>query len=118
MKGKGAMSKFGTVRLLGVEYALDDLTLDEVEEIEDLCGAAMGELDLGRARTLKNLAFVLMKRNDPDVTLEAVGKIKLVEFVDSAESDEDEPGERPLVAVASSDDEPPAVSELANAGSL
>lgn len=62
----------------GKPYNATDLTLDEVEEIENACGGvALEELDFARARVLKAVVFTLLKRDDPDVTMERVGRIRL-----------------------------------------
>ena len=61
----------------GRSYDATDLTLNEVEEIEEACGGALEELNLGRAKVLKAIVFTLLKRDDPDVTMERVGQIRL-----------------------------------------
>lgn len=65
------------LRINGREYEAVDLTLDEVEEVEDLCGGVSLEtVDLGRAKTLKAFVWVILKREDPTVTMEDVGNLK------------------------------------------
>lgn len=62
----------------GRPYDATDLTLNEVEEIEESCGGvALEHLDLGRARVLKAIVYTLLKRDEPDVTMERVGALKL-----------------------------------------
>lgn len=62
----------------GRAYDATDLTLNEVEEIEDACGGvALEELDLGRAKVLKAIIYTLLKRDDPSVTMQRVGDLKL-----------------------------------------
>src|SRR5262245_30505716 len=91
------MSRLGTYRIKGVEYDLDDLTLDEMEQIEELCdGTPFTELHYGRTKTMKAIAFTLMKRGSPDLRYEDVGSVKLVEFV---AADEDMPPLPPEVGV-------------------
>lgn len=79
--GKGIDVDDDTGLLLYVDgrpYDATDLTLDEVEEIEEGCGGvALEHLDLGRAKVLKQIVFTLLKRDEPDVTMERVGKLKL-----------------------------------------
>jgi hypothetical protein len=66
------------LRINGREYDATDLTLNEVETIEDLCGGvSLDNLDLGRAKTLKAIVFVLLRRDEPDMTLEDAGNVKL-----------------------------------------
>ncbi len=80
------MSRFGVFTINEVAYDLDDLTLDEAEEIEDLGGATLGELNYSSAKVMKAIVRVLLKRTQPEVTDEEVGKIKLISFVDAEES--------------------------------
>jgi len=60
---------------------LDDLTIEEVEQVEDITGVPIDELaqQSGRpkGRMLRALAFVVLRRDDPSVTLEDVGKLRL-----------------------------------------
>ena len=75
------MSRFGIFKINGVSYDLDDLTLDEVELIEETAGGVpFSEVNYGSAKGMKAFAFALMRRNDPNVTLEDVGKVKIVGF--------------------------------------
>ena len=75
------MSRFGIFKINGVSYDLDDLTLDEVELIEDTAGGVpFSEVNYGSAKGMKAFAYALMRRDNPDVTLEEVGKVKIVGF--------------------------------------
>ncbi len=66
------------LKINGKEYDATDLTLNEVETIEDLCGGvSLDSLDLGRAKTLKAIVFVLLRRDEPEITLEDAGNVKL-----------------------------------------
>lgn len=72
------------LQIEGKEYDATDLTLDEVEEIEDACGGvSLEQLDLGRAKVLKAIVYTLLKRDNPDVTMETVGKIRLKTLLES-----------------------------------
>ena len=83
------MSRFGVFNINGVTYDLDDLTLDEIEQIEDLAGGvAFSEINYGAAKGMKAFTFVLLKRSNPDVTMEEVGAVKVASF---AEADEEMP---------------------------
>ena len=76
------MSRFGVFNINGSEYDLDDLTLDEVEKIEDLCGGvAFSELNFGSAKAMKAISFTLMSRDHPDVTYEDVGSVKMLDMM-------------------------------------
>lgn len=61
----------------------DDLTLNEVEEVETILGAPIdGIFTSGkpRAAALKAVLLVITRRTDPDATLESVGNVKLSEL--------------------------------------
>jgi hypothetical protein len=66
-----------------VQIDFDDFTIAEVEQIEELSGVAFGEIgDLLKGgkpagKVLRALAFVSLKRTNPDATLEDAGNIKL-----------------------------------------
>ena len=81
------MSRLGTFNIDGVEYDLDDLTLDEMEEVENLVdGTPFGEINYAQAKGMKAFSFVLMKRNKPDLTMEEVGQLKVGAFIQPEES--------------------------------
>ena len=66
------------LKINGKEYDATDLTLNEVEQIEDLNGGvSLDQLDLGRAKTLKAIVYVLLRRDNPEITLEDAGNVKL-----------------------------------------
>lgn len=108
------MSRFGIFKINGVTYDLDDLTLDEIELIEETAGGIpFSEVNYGSAKGMKAFAFALMKRNDPNITLEDVGKVKIVGF----DSPEEEMPELPPVPSATPEaGESPNGSEVADSG--
>lgn len=65
------------VTIQGKHYAFDSLTLDELEEIENKCGAAFDDLDLGRASVIKQVVFTFMRRDNPKLTLKTVGALQI-----------------------------------------
>lgn len=74
------------LRIDGRSYDAAELTLNEIEEIEDLCGGvSIEELDLGRARHLKRIVYVLRKRDNPEITLEEAGDVQLKGLVSAEE---------------------------------
>ena len=108
------MSRFGIFKINGVAYDLDDLTLDEVELIEDTAGGIpFSEVNYGSARGMKAFAYALMKRNDPDITLEDVGKVKIVGF---ESPDEEMPDLPPVQSATPEADESPNGSEAVDSG--
>jgi hypothetical protein len=60
----------------------EDLTLGEVDEIEEIAGCALGRIDWEAppARVTLALVYVYHKRDDPAFTLEAARKVKLSEL--------------------------------------
>lgn len=55
----------------------NDLTIDEIEEIEDRLDMSIDEAFAGRkGKAVRVVAWVVLRRTDPDITLEAVGKLK------------------------------------------
>ena len=59
---------------------INDLTIGEVVEIEDLTGLpldALGQADKPKGRMLQALAFISKRREDPDFTWEMAGALKI-----------------------------------------
>lgn len=79
------MSRLGVITINGVGYDLDDLTLDEMEEIENIVGAAFSEVNYGSSKGLKAFTYVLLRRTNPEITMAEVGKIKVAEFIEPDE---------------------------------
>jgi hypothetical protein len=70
---------------MSVTVAIDGLTLDEIELVENLAGrpieTVMNE-DAPKGRTLKALVFVIQKRTNPEVKFEDVGRMSLTETME------------------------------------
>lgn len=76
------MSRFGALVINGERYDLDELTLGEAEEIEELAGGIpFAELSFGSAKVLRAYAYVLMRRRHPEISLEEVGRVRLLELL-------------------------------------
>lgn len=106
------MSRFGVFTINGTQYDMDDLTLDEVEEIEERAGGeAFSELNFGSARVMKSVAFTLMKRSNPDLDFAEVGKVKMLDFLPSDE-------EMPALPPAEASADNPSGSEPDGSGTL
>ena len=76
------MSRFGEFVINGTKYDLDDLDLDEMEEIEtNSGGTAFAELNFGSSKVMKSIAFTLMRRDHPAITLGEVGKVKMINML-------------------------------------
>ena len=62
---------------------VNDLTLGEVEEIENLTGLTVGDFGDGTkmsAKLVTAFVYISKRRTDPDFTIEDARKIKLGEF--------------------------------------
>lgn len=62
---------------------LDDLTIEEIEIIEDILDAPFETAFAAgakRGKAMRALAFVTMRRNDPNATLEDAGKVSVQGF--------------------------------------
>ena len=76
------MARTFTLKIEGKEYDADDLTLDEMSEVEQLAGdVAFSDLNFGYSKVLKALAYVMRRRDQPDVTMEEIGKLKMLELL-------------------------------------
>ena len=76
------MARTFTLKIEGKEYDADDLTLDEMAEVEELAGdVAFSDLNFGSSKTLKALAFVMRRRDQPDVTMDQIGGLKMLELL-------------------------------------
>lgn len=59
-------------------FDFDDLTIDEVEQIEEITGVsidALQEKGMAKGKTLKAIVFVVKRRADPEFTIEQAGKL-------------------------------------------
>ena len=59
---------------------INDLTIGEVVEIEDLTGLpldALGQADKPKGRMLQALAYISKRRDNPDYTWEMAGELKI-----------------------------------------
>ena len=59
---------------------INDLTIAEVVEIEDLTGMpldALGQDDKPKGRMLQALAYITKKKENPEFTFEEAGKLKI-----------------------------------------
>lgn len=61
-----------------------DLSLDEIEAIEDIVDAPASTWgDIKQGRLIKAIVFTVRHRSEPDLTIEDVGAIKLSELEDT-----------------------------------
>ena len=77
---------------MNLSLDFDSLTLDEIELLADISGISIDAIgkrltgdDAPKAKTMKALAFIAARRDDPSVTLEDIGKIKLTDLTNGLE---------------------------------
>lgn len=76
------MSRLGQFRIEGVLYDLDDLTLNEMRDIEDMVdGTPFSDLNFGSSKAMIAASFVLQRRRNPAITVEQAGEVKLLEML-------------------------------------
>ncbi len=61
-----------TITIDGHEYDFADLTLGEVEELEDFAGEAFTRIDYARASVMARVAWLILRREDETLTLHEV----------------------------------------------
>ena len=70
-----------------LEFNLDDLTIAEICEIEELTGQpfdAMNDPTKPKGKMLQAMAFISKRRSNPDFTFEEAGAIKISLSADEA----------------------------------
>jgi hypothetical protein len=90
------------------EVSVDDLELGEIEVIEDAAGAALANIDFGRAHAIRGLVYVLKHREDPLFTMDDARHLKIGALAEPDVEDEPTPIKAPrrptgAVKAASSD---------------
>ena len=80
------MSRFGSFKIQGTTYDMDDLTLNEIEQIEELAGGvSFSEVNFGGALGMKAIAYTFLRRTNPEVTMEEVGNIRVIDLLPADE---------------------------------
>jgi hypothetical protein len=78
----------GELVIDGKAYTLDDLTLGELEALEDHMSLPIAQIDLNSARAMKFLVWLLKHREDNTYTLQQAGDIKITDLIQPAAEDE------------------------------
>ena len=76
-----ATAMLGELTIDGKTYALDDLTLGELEALEDHMGLPIGQIDLNSARAMRFLVWLLKHRENPAFTMEQAGDVKITDLI-------------------------------------
>lgn len=61
----------------GKVYSELDLTLGDMEELEEMLGVSLGETDITRVKNLTIVVFIFMRSQQPSFTLEDARKVKV-----------------------------------------
>lgn len=77
----------GQMTIDGKEYSLDDLTLGELEGLEDYLGLPLSQVDVNSARTMKYLVYIVKHREDQTFTLEMAGGVKITDLISDNEAE-------------------------------
>lgn len=75
-------------RLGADEYRVDDLTLNDIAEIEEANESTpLSELfESGRMKPLLHMAWCIRRHTEPEVTLDEVGNVRMGALVEQGES--------------------------------
>lgn len=68
-----------TIYIEGDAYTIlpEDMELWEVELLEDVCDAAIEEIDFNRAKAIRILVYLVRRRRDPEFTMDDARHVKL-----------------------------------------
>lgn len=63
-----------------LNFDLDDLTIDELDMLEEVTGEAFDSIlapGKPKAKAMRAIAYVIKRRTDPEFTLEQAGRLKI-----------------------------------------
>ena len=69
----------------GKTYEVGDLTLGEIEQLEEAFDLPIAEIDLSRAKAVRYLVYFAKHRENPKFTFEDAGNIALTSLMPPAE---------------------------------
>lgn len=92
-----AGSMLGELKIDGRTYSLDELTLGELEGLEDHMGLPLSQVDVNSARAMRYLVYTVKLREDPGYTLELAGQVRVVDLL--SQDDDERPTEEAVVEV-------------------
>jgi hypothetical protein len=92
-----AGSTLGELKIDGRTYSLDELTLGELEGLEDHMGLPLSQVDVNSARAMRYLVYTVKLREDPGYTLELAGQVRVVDLL--SQDDDERPTEEAAVEV-------------------
>lgn len=66
-----------------VEITVSDMTFEEIELLEDAFDAPISRIDLERAKALRLLAFIALRRKDSKVRMEDLSVLPIVSLAEA-----------------------------------
>ncbi len=63
-----------------MKFDLEDMTIGELVVFEDLTGKSVTEMATPSAKDLQALALIVLRRSNPDATLEDASAVKMSSF--------------------------------------
>jgi hypothetical protein len=86
---------------LDIKIDVEDMTIDEMEKLEEVTGTAFRNIDWDKMPTnvLRALAWVFGLRVDPSFTMEEAGKVRIVSLWKPAVEESDETDPTPSLSV-------------------
>lgn len=85
------MTDEGVVYIDGKPYDITQLTLGEVEDIEETFDAPLDQLDWGRAKVRKLIVLTLLRRDNPDLTEDEVRSLRYTKLLTNPPANGDSP---------------------------
>ena len=83
------------------EYRADDLTLNDVADIEEEFGETIMALaESGRIKPLLHMAWCIRRHSEPDLTLAEVGNVTMGQLVNEQSDEGEQATKRPTKAPA------------------
>lgn len=79
-----AQTNVTTFLISGKEYEFDpdDLELGEMDFIESELGCVLSDVDWRRAKAAICVAYVILRRENPNITLDEVSKLRNADFTE------------------------------------
>lgn len=90
-----------------IAFDFDDLTIEEVEILEDITGLSIAELNpengkrpAPQGKTLRAIVYIVNHRTNPDFTIDDAGRVKVTAVADMTNGNRAQRRARPTKASA------------------
>jgi hypothetical protein len=101
-----AGSTLGELKIDGRTYSLDELTLGELEGLEDHMGLPLSQVDVNSARAMRYLVYTVKLREDPGYTMELAGQVRVIDLL--SQDDDERPTEEAAADADAAENAPTA----------